>query len=95
MPEVEVISTTLNVVGGYVEDGSLEEHVKAIRELHEAGRGVYVIQLLYGGRLRGDAESAIRYALRVHEFIDAWNIGMYDADDVRRNLELFAEVLRD
>ena len=94
VPEIEVVSTTLNVVGGYVEDGSLEEHVGAIRDLHEAGRGVYVIKLLYGGRLRGEAEPAIRYALQFHEFIDAWNVGMYDADDVRRNLGLFGEVLR-
>lgn len=45
VPEIEVVSTTLNVAGGYVEDGSLEEHVGAIRGLHEAGRG----------RLRGKA----------------------------------------
>jgi aryl-alcohol dehydrogenase-like predicted oxidoreductase len=93
VPEIEVVCTTLNSVGALVEDGSLGEHVEAIRAAHEAGKGVYVIKLLYGGRLRDEAGSAIRYALRFQEFIDAWNIGMYDAGDVERNLRLFGEVL--
>jgi predicted aldo/keto reductase-like oxidoreductase len=93
VPEIDVVCTTLNRVGALVEDGSLGEHVEAIRAAHEAGKGVYVIKLLYGGRLRDEADSAIRYALRFHEFIDAWNIGMYDAGDVERNLRLFGEVL--
>ena len=65
----------------------------AIRSLKEAGRGVYVIKLLNAGRLRDEADSAIRFALQFHEFIDVWNIGMYDLVDVNRNLELFREVL--
>ena len=93
VPEVEVVCTTLNRTGMFVEDGTLGEHVEAIRALNEAGRGVYVIKLLNAGRLRGDADSAIRFALRFHEFIDAWNIGMYDLGDVKRNLGLLGEVL--
>jgi len=93
VPEIEVVCTTLNRAAALIEDGSLDEHVGAIRALKEAGKGVYAIKLLYGGRLRDDAESAMRYALRFHGFIDAWNIGMYDAGDVERNLRLFGEVL--
>jgi len=33
------------------------------------------------------------WALRHHEFIDAWNIGMYDTGEVARNLELLGEAL--
>ena len=93
VPEVEVVCTTLNKVGGSVDDGSIDEHLAALRALKEAGKGVYVIKLLYGGRLRDEAESAIRYALQFHEFLDAWNIGMYDTGDVESNLALFREVL--
>jgi hypothetical protein len=78
----------------FVEDGTLEEHISAIRSLKEAGKGVYAIKLLNAGRLRDEADSSIRFALRFHEFIDAWNIGMYDLGDVKRNLELFGDVLR-
>jgi aryl-alcohol dehydrogenase-like predicted oxidoreductase len=93
VPEVEVVCTTLNKTGMFMEDGAPEEHLAAIRSLKDAGKGVYVIKLLNAGRLRDEADSAIRFALRFHEFIDAWNIGMYDLVDVNRNLELFGEVL--
>lgn len=93
VPEVDVVCTTLNVAGAYVEDGAQEDRVDAIRELHDAGKFVYVIKILQAGSLRDRAEEAIRYALQFHEFIDAWNIGMYDAHDVERNLRLLREAL--
>ena len=93
VPEVDVVCTTLNLTGRFVEDGSLEEHLDAIRAIHDAGKGVYVIKILHAGRIRDRAEEAIRWALQHHEFIDAWNIGMYDMGDVARNLELLGEVL--
>ena len=93
VPEVEVVCTTLNLTGMIVEDGSLAEHLDAIRAVHDAGKGVYVIKLLHAGRLRERADEAIMWALRYHEFIDAWNIGMYDTGEVSRNLELLGEAL--
>jgi len=93
VPEIDVVCTTLNKVGANIVDGTLEEHVEAIRGLKEAGKGVYVIKILDAGRLRDDADSAITFALQYHEFIDAWNIGMYGTEDVERNLRLFREIL--
>ena len=93
VPEVEVVCTTLNLTGRFVEDGSLEEHLDAIRMVHDAGKGVYVIKLLHAGRIRDRAEEAIRWALQYYEFIDAWNIGMYDPVEVTRNVVLLDEVL--
>jgi aryl-alcohol dehydrogenase-like predicted oxidoreductase len=93
VPEIDVICTTLNMAGAYVDDGTQEDRIDAIRRLHDAGKFVYVIKILHAGRLRAQAEEAIRYALQFHGFIDAWNIGMYDLRDVRKNLELFGEVL--
>lgn len=93
VPEVDVVCTTLNLTGRFVEDGSLEEHLDAVRAVHDAGKGVYVIKLLHAGRIRDRADEAIRWALQHHEFIDAWNIGMYDTGDIARNLELLGEAL--
>jgi aryl-alcohol dehydrogenase-like predicted oxidoreductase len=93
VPEVEVVCTTLNLSGMVVDDGSLEEHLDAIRAVHDAGKGVYVIKILHAGRLRDRAEEAIRWVLQHHEFIDAWNIGMYDIGDVAQNLKLLGDVL--
>ena len=93
VPEVDVVCTILNLTGRFVEDGSLEEHLDAIKAVHDAGKGVYVIKLLHAGRIRDRADEAIRWALQHHEFVDAWNIGMYDTGDVVRNLELLGETL--
>jgi aryl-alcohol dehydrogenase-like predicted oxidoreductase len=93
VPEVDVVCTTLNIAGAYVDDGTQEDRIEVIRDLHDAGKFVYVIKLLDAGRLRGQAEEAIRYALQFHGFIDAWNIGMYDTGDVRKKLKLFGEAL--
>ena len=93
VPELDVVCTTLNLTGMFVEGGSLGEHLDAIRAVHDAGKGVYVIKLLQAGRLRNRADEAIMWALQHHDFIDAWNIGMYDAGDVARNLGFLDEVL--
>jgi aryl-alcohol dehydrogenase-like predicted oxidoreductase len=94
VPEIEVVCTTLNKDGAVIEDGSLEEHIQAIKDAKKAGKGVYVIKLLNAGKLRDKAEDAIRFALQLHEHIDAWNIGMYDTSDVARNLKLLRNTLK-
>jgi aryl-alcohol dehydrogenase-like predicted oxidoreductase len=93
VPEIEVVCTILNLTGRFVEDGSLEEHLDSIKAVHDAGKGVYVIKLLHAGRIRDRADEAIRWALQYNEFIDSWNIGMYDTGDVARNLDLLGEIL--
>lgn len=94
-PEIDVVCTTLNKAHNYIDDGSLPEHIAAINAVKDAGKAVYVIKVLSAGALRDKAEEAIRYALQFKDFIDAWNIGMYDVQDVRRNIAIFESVLGD
>ena len=93
VPQIDVVCTTLNKYGTFMEGGTVQEHILALKDLKKAGKGIYVIKLLAAGRLRAEADSAIKFALQYHDFIDAWNIGMYDLKDVRKNLNLMAEVL--
>lgn len=93
VPEIDVVCTTLNMAGAIIDDGTLAEHIEAIRALKEEGRGVYIIKILQAGRLRDSAEDVIRWAYQFHEIVDAWNIGMYDMDDVYSNLAMMEEVL--
>ncbi len=92
-PEIDVVCAPLNKVGTYLEDGTQQERLDAIKALHDAGKGVYVIKTLAAGRYKDNAEACIRYVLGFHDFIDAWNIGMYDVADVKRNIALFADAL--
>lgn len=91
--EIDVVCTPLNRAEGFIEDGSLSEHIEAIREVKESGKFVYVIKVLNAGKLREKAEEAIKYAYQFHEFIDAWNIGMYDIEEVGVNLRLMEETI--
>ena len=93
-PEIDVACAPLNKVGTYLEDGTQQERLDALKALHDVGKGVYVIKILAAGRYKDDAEACIRYALGFHDFIDAWNIGMYDVADVKRNIALFADALK-
>lgn len=93
IPEIDIVCTTLNIEGAFIDDGTLDERVEAIRSLKEDGRGVYVIKVLNAGRLRARGDEAIEWCLRYHDFIDAWNIGMYNVAEVRHNVELFKRVL--
>jgi aryl-alcohol dehydrogenase-like predicted oxidoreductase len=92
-PEIDIGCAPLNRVGTYLDDGTQQERLDALKSLHDAGKGVYVIKVLGEGRYRDEAEACIRYALGFRDFIDAWNIGMYDVADVRRNIALFADAL--
>jgi len=93
-PNIDVVCTTLNKVHGFIDDGSLEKHIDAIKRVKESGKFIYLIKVLNAGRLRDNAEEAIRYVYQFHDFVDAWNIGMYDADDVRRNVSLMEQVIK-
>ncbi len=92
-PEIDIVCAPLNMHGTYVDDGTQQMRLDALRALHDAGKGVYVIKILAAGRYREEGDACIRYALGFHDFIDAWNVGMYDVADVRRNITLFADAL--
>ena len=92
-PDIDVICTTLNMMGAVIDDGTLNERLDAIRALKDDGRGVYVIKLLNAGRLRDRGDEAIEWCLQWKDFVDAWNIGMYDVPQVKHNIELFKKHL--
>lgn len=93
MPEIEVICTILNKTGAWIEDGTLQEHVSAIKGAYAAGKAVYVIKLLNAGKLRSESESSLRFAFQYRSFINAFNIGMYSVDETKTNLRLLDDML--
>ncbi len=93
VPEIDVVCTTLNMMGAVMDDGTLEERIEAIRALKEDGRGVYVIKLLNAGRFRERGDEVIEWCLQFKDFIDAWNIGMYDVSEVKHNIDLFKKYI--
>jgi aryl-alcohol dehydrogenase-like predicted oxidoreductase len=93
-PEIEVVLTVLNKRGSFIEDGSLERHLEAIKKVYDSHKGIYVCKILDAGKLRDEAESSIKYVLKYDSFIHAWDIGMYNAEDIEKNIRLFQECLK-
>jgi aryl-alcohol dehydrogenase-like predicted oxidoreductase len=93
IPEIDVVLTVLNKKGSWIEDGSLEAHLDALESIHKTGKGVYVCKIVDAGKLRDEGDSAIRFVLQYHSFIDAFNIGMYDKKEIENNIRIFNEVL--
>jgi aryl-alcohol dehydrogenase-like predicted oxidoreductase len=94
VPELDVICTPLNIAGNYLDDGTESDRIRVLKELKDSGKFIYLIKILDAGKLIDSAEEAIKYAIQFHEFIDAWNIGMYGPEDVRKNLRIFQEYIR-
>jgi len=92
-PNIDVVCTTLNMMGAVMDDGTLEERLDAIQDLKDDGRGIYVIKLLNAGRFRARGDEVIAWCLQFKDSIDAWNIGMYDIPEVKHNIELFKKHL--
>ena len=93
-PEIDIVCAPLNMKGTYVDDGTQQMRLDALRALPRRGEGRLRHQDTRRGALQGEGDDCIRYALGFHDFIDAWNIGMYDVADVKHNIALFASALK-
>ncbi len=87
IPEIEIVCGTLNRDGSRIDDGTLDDMLRALRACYEGGKGVYVIKILGRGDLAGDVEGAIEFVCR-YPFIHAYNIGMRNTREVEENLEI-------
>ncbi|MFO8059034.1 MAG: aldo/keto reductase [Bacillota bacterium] len=85
-PDIDVVCGTLNRAGSHIDDGDLEDMLRALEACHSAGKGVYVIKVLGRGDLADDVRGAIEFVCQ-YPFIHAYNIGMRDIREVEENLE--------
>jgi aryl-alcohol dehydrogenase-like predicted oxidoreductase len=80
-PALEVVLTLYNRDGLMLKGGTLDEHVRAIRRVYEAGKGVCLMKVLAQGELVNVAESAIRAALEF-PYAHAATLGFRDLHQV-------------
>lgn len=85
--EIEIVHPIINKYGIGIQDGTRDEMLEAIKEVHEAGTGIYSMKPLGGGHLIKDAESAFNF-VRAIDFIDAIAIGMQSTDEIDANIKL-------
>lgn len=85
--EIEVIHPIINKYGIGIQDGTVEEMLKVIEEIHEMGKGVYAMKPLGGGHLIKEAEDAFNFVKSIPS-INSIAIGMQSKDEIDANISL-------
>lgn len=79
--DLDIIHPILNIAGIGIHDGTVDDMLSAIRDCHNAGRGIYSMKPLGGGHLISRAEEAFGF-LRSLSDLDSIAIGLQSADEV-------------
>ena len=91
VPEVEVVLTVLNMDGLNIRRGGLQLMHSAVKRLHEAGKGVYLMKVLARGKLADKAEEALRYVFKI-PYVHALSVGIKSLKELETAVKVEREV---
>lgn len=86
---IDVCFPAFNRGGFGINDGTVDEMIPVLEELHAEGKGIYAMKPLGGGHLAADFEAALDY-VRGFGFMDAVCVGMKHADELALNIRYFS-----
>lgn len=86
--ELEVVHPIINKKGIGIQDGNIDDMLKALKEVHSMGKGIYGMKPLGGGHLIKDVESALSFVKDL-PFLDSIAIGMQSKDEIDANISFF------
>lgn len=87
-PLIDIVFPIINMNGLGILEGTKEEMVQAIKKIHSAGKGVYLMKVLAGGGLIGKYQEAMEYAKSIGAY-DSIAIGMTSIAEVEFNTAYF------
>lgn len=85
--DIEIIHPIVNMQGIGIQDGSIEDMLKAIKKAYDIGKGIFAMKPLGGGHLIGKAEEAFNFVKNI-SFIHSIAIGMQSKDEIDCNISL-------
>lgn len=85
--EIEIIHPIINKYGIGIQDGNVDDMIKALKEISQMGKGIYAMKPLGGGHLISEAESAFNYVKSI-EYINSIAIGMQSTIEIDANISL-------
>jgi len=86
--EIDIIFPIINKMGLGIVGGNALDMIKAIASAEQAGKGLYAMKALAGGRLIGELEDAINYVRKL-KGISSVAIGMISEDELEMNIKIF------
>ena len=87
IPEIEVIHPIVNKSGIGINDGTIEDMLRELKDLHNMGKGIYAMKPLGGGHLISDLEGAFNFVKNI-PYIDSIAIGLQSKEEIDSNIYL-------
>ncbi len=88
--EIEVIHPIINKNGLGIQDGNVEDMIKALEISKEKGKGIYGMKPLGGGNLISSIDECFDFVLNL-DFLDSIAVGMQRVEEVIANVNRFEE----
>lgn len=88
-PLIDVVFPIINKEGRGIIDGTKEEMIAAIKKVHEAGKGLYLMKVLAGGSLIREYKQALEFAKSIEAYASI-AIGMTSLEEVLYNVAYFS-----
>lgn len=88
-PLIDVVFPIINKEGRGIIDGTKEEMITAIKKVHEAGKGLYLMKVLAGGSLIREYKQALEFAKSIEAYASI-AIGMTSLEEVLYNVAYFS-----
>lgn len=85
--EIEVIHPIVNKYGIGINDGTIEEMLAELKQLHNMGKGIYAMKPLGGGHLISELESSFNFVKNI-PYIDSIAIGLQSKEEIDSNVHL-------
>lgn len=85
--EIELVHPIINKYGIGIHDGTIEDMLKGVNDLHNMGKGIYAMKPLGGGHLIKEVEEAFNFVKNI-PYVDSMAVGVQSMDEIDANIEL-------
>ncbi len=85
--EIEILHPIVNKNGIGIQDGSIDDMLKEINDLHRLGKGIYGMKPLGGGHLINNVEAAFNFVKDL-PYVHSFAIGMQSVEEIEANISL-------
>ena len=86
--EIDIIFPIINKLGLGIVGGDASEMIHALSQARKAGKGLYAMKALAGGRLIGELEASMNYVRNIAG-ISSVAVGMISEDELELNIKIF------
>jgi len=86
--EIDIIFPIINKLDMGIVNGSVDDMVQAISEVHKAGKGLYAMKALAGGHLIDQLEESFNFVRNIKGIFSV-AVGMVNQEELEINLKIF------